>query len=33
MTAALSRTLQAQAVGTDNSADRSQALRLKGPPV
>jgi hypothetical protein len=29
----LSRTLQAQAVGTENSADRSQALRLKGPPV
>lgn len=29
----LSRTLQAQAVGADGGADRSQALRLKGPPV
>jgi len=29
----LSRTLQAQAVGTEGGADRSQALRLKGPPV
>lgn len=29
----LSRTLQAQAVGAEGSADRSQALRLKGPPV
>lgn len=29
----LSRTLQAQAVGAEGGADRSQALRLKGPPV
>ncbi|MDQ0767286.1 hypothetical protein QF031_000035 [Pseudarthrobacter defluvii] len=29
----LSRTLQAQAVGAEGNADRSQALRLKGPPV
>lgn len=29
----LSRTLQAQAVGSEGNADRSQALRLKGPPV
>lgn len=29
----LSRTLQAQAVGADGGADRSQALRLKGPPI
>lgn len=29
----LSRTLQAQAVGSEGTADRSQALRLKGPPV
>jgi len=29
----LSRTLQAQAAGADSSRDRSQALRLKGPPV
>jgi hypothetical protein len=29
----LSRTLQAQAVGTESTTDRSQALRLKGPPV
>jgi hypothetical protein len=29
----LTRTLQPQAVGTEGSADRSQALRLKGPPV
>ncbi|HEX9018572.1 MAG TPA: hypothetical protein VF806_05275 [Anaerolineaceae bacterium] len=29
----LTRTLQPQAVGTESSVDRSQALRLKGPPV
>lgn len=29
----LSRTLQAQAIGAEGGADRSQALRLKGPPV
>lgn len=29
----LSRTLQPQSVGTEASADRSMALRLKGPPV
>jgi len=29
----LSRTLQAQSVGAEGNADRSQALRLKGPPV
>lgn len=29
----LSRTLQAQAAGGEGSADRSQALRLKGPPI
>lgn len=29
----LTRTLQPQAVGGEGSADRSQALRLKGPPV
>jgi hypothetical protein len=29
----LSRTFQAQAVGSDGGTDRSQALRLKGPPV
>ncbi len=29
----LSRTLQPQAVGNEGSADRSQAMRLKGPPV
>jgi hypothetical protein len=29
----LSRTLQAQSVGSEGNADRSQALRLKGPPV
>ena len=29
----LSRTLQAQAAGSEGNADRSQALRLKGPPV
>lgn len=29
----LSRTLQPQAVGAEGGADRSQALRLKGPPV
>jgi hypothetical protein len=29
----LGRTLQAQAAGSDSGGDRSQALRLKGPPV
>lgn len=29
----LSRTLQPQAVGAESGGDRSQALRLKGPPV
>lgn len=29
----LTRTLQPQAVGSEGSADRSQVLRLKGPPV
>ena len=29
----LTRTLQAQAAGGEGNADRSQALRLKGPPV
>lgn len=29
----LSRTLHAQSVGSDGTTDRSQALRLKGPPV
>lgn len=29
----LSRTLQPQAVGAEGGGDRSQALRLKGPPV
>ena len=29
----LTRTLQPQVVGSEGSADRSQALRLKGPPV
>lgn len=29
----LSRTLQAQSVGAEGTAERSQALRLKGPPV
>jgi hypothetical protein len=29
----LSRTLQAQAVGGEGGGDRSQALRLKGPPI
>lgn len=29
----LSRTLQVQSVGAENSTDRSQALRLKGPPI
>jgi hypothetical protein len=29
----LSRTFQAQAVGADGGTDRSQALRLKGPPI
>ena len=29
----LTRTLQPQAVGSEGAADRSQVLRLKGPPV
>jgi len=29
----LSRTLQAQAAGAESGGDRSQALRLKGPPI
>jgi hypothetical protein len=29
----LSRTLQAQSVGAEGGTDRSEALRLKGPPV